>query len=43
VTTRDAGRKRLEANMIAGPTWMLERCTFAAATGAAGGGTQFVA
>jgi hypothetical protein len=35
MTTRDAGRKRIEANMIAGPAWMLEGCSFAAATGAA--------
>jgi len=25
MTTRDAGRKRIEANMIASPTWMLNR------------------
>jgi hypothetical protein len=35
VTTPDAGRKRLEANMIAGPAWVLNRRAFAAATGAA--------
>jgi hypothetical protein len=37
MTTRDAGRKRLEANMIAGPAWMLDGRTFTAATGAARG------
>ena len=37
MTTRDAGRKRIEANMIAGPAWMLEGRAFAAATGAACG------
>jgi hypothetical protein len=35
--TRDAGRKRTKANMIAGPTWMLNGGTFAAATSAAHG------
>ena len=33
----DFSRKRIEANMIAGPAWTLECCTFAAATGAARG------
>jgi hypothetical protein len=37
VTTHDADRKRLEANMIAGPARSLEGSTFEAATGAAGG------
>jgi hypothetical protein len=41
--TRDAGRKRLEANMIACPAWVLEGRSFAAATGAASAGTRFVA
>jgi hypothetical protein len=31
----DAHWKRLEANMIACPAWVLECCTFASATGAA--------
>jgi hypothetical protein len=31
----DVGWKRLEANVITCPTWMLECCTLAAATGAA--------
>jgi hypothetical protein len=31
----DAGWKRLEANVITSPAWMLECCAFAAATGAA--------
>jgi hypothetical protein len=35
MTTRDAGRKRTEANMVAGPAWMLDRRTFAAATSSA--------
>ena len=43
MTTRDAGRKRLEANMIAGPAWMLDGRTFTAATGAARGRPQFIA
>jgi hypothetical protein len=33
----DIRRKRIEANMIAGPAWMLDGCTFAAATGTACG------
>jgi hypothetical protein len=37
MTTRDAGRKRTEANMIAGPAWMLDGRTFSAATSAARG------
>ena len=41
--TYDAGRKGLEANMIACPAWVLEGCSFAAATGAACAGTQFIA
>jgi hypothetical protein len=39
----DFSRKRIEADMIAGPAWMLEGHSFAAATGAACAGTQFVA
>jgi hypothetical protein len=35
----DGGRKRTEANLVAGPAWVLERCTFAAATGAARSGS----
>jgi hypothetical protein len=31
----DARWKRLEANMIAGPAWMLDSRSFAAATGGA--------
>jgi hypothetical protein len=31
MTTRDAGRKRTEANMITGPAWMLDGRTFASA------------
>jgi hypothetical protein len=38
-----AGRKRIEADIIAGPAWSLESGTFSAATGAACAGTQFVA
>ena len=34
----DVDRKRTEANMIAGPAWMLDGRTFAAATGAASAG-----
>jgi hypothetical protein len=37
MTTRDAGRKRLEANMIACPAWTLDCRTFTAATSAARG------
>jgi hypothetical protein len=33
----DICRKWIEANVIAGPTWMLDGRTFAAATGAARG------
>jgi hypothetical protein len=39
----DASRKRIEADMIAGPAWTLDGRTFAAATGAARSGAQFVA
>jgi hypothetical protein len=39
----DAGRKWIEANMIAGPAWTLEGRAFSAATGAACAGTQLVA
>jgi hypothetical protein len=39
----DAGWKRLEANVIATPTWMLEGRTFIPATSAARASTQFVA
>ena len=35
----DVGRKRTEANMIAGPAWMLDCCSFVAATSAARGGS----
>jgi hypothetical protein len=35
----NASWKRIEANVIAGPAWMLNRRAFAAATGAAGGST----
>ena len=38
----DIRRKRTETNMIAGPAWMLDGRTFAAATGAARGSPQFV-
>jgi hypothetical protein len=34
----DTGWKRLEANMIAGPAWMLDGRSFVAATGAASAG-----
>jgi hypothetical protein len=37
MTTRDAGRKWIEANMVACPAWMLDGRTFAAATSAACG------
>jgi hypothetical protein len=37
MTTRDAGRKRIKADMIACPAWMLDGRTFATATGAARG------
>jgi hypothetical protein len=37
------GRKRAEADVIAGPAWMLEGCTFAAATGAARTSAQLIA
>jgi hypothetical protein len=39
----DFSRKRLEANVIAGPAWMLEGRAFSAATSAACAGAQFVA
>jgi hypothetical protein len=39
----DFSRKRIEADMIAGPAWTLEGRSFAAATCAASAGTQFVA
>ena len=43
MTTRDAGRKRPEANMIAGPVGTLEARTFLAATRAACTSAQLVA
>ena len=39
----DAGRERIEADMIAGPAWTLERRAFSAAGGAACASAQFVA
>ncbi len=39
----DFSRKRIEADMIAGPAWTLEGRAFSAASGAACAGTQFVA
>ena len=39
----DAGRERIEADMIAGPAWTLERRAFSAAGGAACASTQFIA
>jgi hypothetical protein len=39
----NAGRKRIEANVIAGPAWTLEGCTFTAAVSTAGACAQFVA
>jgi len=38
----DAGRQRIEADVIAGPAWTLECRTFSATTGTACAGTQFV-
>jgi hypothetical protein len=38
-----AGRKWIEADMIAGPAWPLEGRTFPAAGGAACASTQFIA
>jgi len=40
---RDAGRKRIEADIITSPARTLEGRTFAAAASAARAGTQFVA
>jgi hypothetical protein len=39
----DSDRKRIEADMIAGPAWTLEGRAFSAATSTACAGTQFVA
>jgi hypothetical protein len=39
----DAGRKRLKANVIAGPAWPLDGRTFRAAIRAAGAGAKSVA
>jgi hypothetical protein len=36
------GRKRIEADVIAGPAWTLEGRAFSTAVCAAGAGTQFV-
>ena len=39
----DFSRKRIEANMIAGPAWTLEGRAFSATPSRACAGTQFVA
>jgi hypothetical protein len=39
----DAGRKRLEADMIAGPAWVLEGCAFGTAVRATCANAQSVA
>jgi hypothetical protein len=39
----DAGREWIKADVIAGPAWPLEGCTFSAAISTACAGAQFVA